>query len=92
MIDFELTPQQAQVKEMVHQFAKHVVRPISLQADKDHRIPWPTGRTSAANGQCLCRHHHRAKHTVFTVLPDPDGSYLWITRGGWRFHRQPQGF
>src|SRR5512143_3726160 len=24
---------------MVHQFAKHVVRPISLQADKDHRIP-----------------------------------------------------
>ena len=39
MIDFELTPQQAQVKEMVHQFAKHVVRPISLQADKDHRIP-----------------------------------------------------
>jgi acyl-CoA dehydrogenase len=39
MIDFELTPQQAQVKEMVHQFAKHVVRPISLQADQDHRIP-----------------------------------------------------
>jgi len=39
MIDFELTPQQAQVKEMIHQFAKHVVRPISLQADKDHRIP-----------------------------------------------------
>src|SRR5262245_49495809 len=39
MIDFELTPQQAQVKEMVHQFAKYVVRPISLQADRDHRIP-----------------------------------------------------
>ena len=39
MIDFELTPSQAQVKEMAHQFAKHVVRPISLQADKDHRIP-----------------------------------------------------
>jgi acyl-CoA dehydrogenase len=39
MIDFELTPQQAQVKEFVHQFAKHVVRPISLKADRDHRIP-----------------------------------------------------
>lgn len=39
MIDFELTRQQAQVKEMVHQFAKHVVRPISLQADREHRIP-----------------------------------------------------
>jgi acyl-CoA dehydrogenase len=39
MIDFELTTKQAQVKELVHQFAKNVVRPISLQADKDHRIP-----------------------------------------------------
>jgi acyl-CoA dehydrogenase len=39
MIDFELTPQQAQVKEFIHQFAKHVVRPISLQADREHRIP-----------------------------------------------------
>jgi acyl-CoA dehydrogenase len=39
MIEFELTPQQQQVKEFAHQFAKFVVRPISLQADKDHRIP-----------------------------------------------------
>src|SRR5688572_27714047 len=39
MIDFEMTTQQAQVKEFVHQFAKNVVRPISLQADRDHRIP-----------------------------------------------------
>src|ERR1700749_2300422 len=39
MIDFELTSQQSQVRDMIHQFAKHVVRPISLQADKDHRIP-----------------------------------------------------
>ena len=39
MIDFEMTTQQAQVKEFVHQFSKNVVRPISLQADRDHRIP-----------------------------------------------------
>ena len=39
MIDFELTKQQAQVKEFIHQFAKFAVRPISLQADRDHRIP-----------------------------------------------------
>jgi hypothetical protein len=39
MIDFELTSAQAQVKEMIHQFAKNVVRPISLQADRDHQIP-----------------------------------------------------
>jgi acyl-CoA dehydrogenase len=39
MIDFELTPAQHQVKEFAHQFAKFVVRPISLQADREHRIP-----------------------------------------------------
>ena len=62
------------------------------RTDKDHRIPWPTGPTSAANGQCLCRRHHRAKQAVFTVLRDSDGSYVWISRGGWEFRRQPKGF
>jgi hypothetical protein len=62
------------------------------KTDKDHRRPWPTGPTSADNLDCLCRHHHRAKHAVFTVLRDPDGSYLWITRGGWEFRRHPKGF
>ncbi|MDX6199465.1 MAG: hypothetical protein QOJ79_2616 [Actinomycetota bacterium] len=62
------------------------------KTDKDHRRPWPAGKTSAANGECLCRHHHRAKHTVFTVLLDDDGSYVWISRGGWQFRRHPKGF
>jgi acyl-CoA dehydrogenase len=39
MIDFELSRVQQQVKELAHQFAKHVVRPISLEADRTHRIP-----------------------------------------------------
>jgi len=39
MIDFELTTAQAKVKEFAHQFAKNVVRPISLKADRDHQIP-----------------------------------------------------
>ena len=60
--------------------------------DKDHRDPWPGGATSAGNGQCLCRHHHRAKQAVFTVTLQPDGSYLWTTRGGWQFRRHPKGF
>jgi hypothetical protein len=60
--------------------------------DLDHRVPWPLGPTSADNGQCACRHHHRAKHTVFTVTRNPDGSYAWTTRGHWRFHRRPRGF
>jgi acyl-CoA dehydrogenase len=39
MIDFTLTPSQSQVKELIHQFAKNVVRPLSLKADRDHQIP-----------------------------------------------------
>jgi acyl-CoA dehydrogenase len=39
MIDFELSQTQQQVKAMAHQFAKFAIRPISLQADRDHRIP-----------------------------------------------------
>ncbi|MFN2524254.1 MAG: HNH endonuclease signature motif containing protein, partial [Mycobacteriales bacterium] len=62
------------------------------RTDKDHRVAWPLGSTSADNGQCLCRHHHRAKHTVFTVTRDPDGSYRWTSRGGWEFRREPKGF
>jgi hypothetical protein len=63
------------------------------KTDKDHRIPWPLGSTSADNGQCLCRHHHRAKQAVFTVLRDADtGDYIWISRGGWQFRRHPKGY
>lgn len=39
MIDLELTKSQAQVKELIGQFAKNVIRPMSLQADREHRIP-----------------------------------------------------
>ena len=65
---------------------------LACKTDNDHRIPWPAGPTSADNGQCLCRHHHRAKHAVFTVTVDPDGTLWWITRGGWRFLRKPKGY
>jgi acyl-CoA dehydrogenase len=39
MIDFELTSTQQTVKTMANQFAKFAIRPISLQADRDHRMP-----------------------------------------------------
>ncbi|MGZ6793478.1 MAG: hypothetical protein ACXVFV_11035, partial [Mycobacteriales bacterium] len=59
------------------------------RTDADHREPWPHGPTSADNLQCLCRRHHRAKHTLFTTLEDPDGTTVWITRGGCAFRRPP---
>lgn len=39
MVELELTDQQRMVRDMIHQFAKTVVRPISLEADRAHRIP-----------------------------------------------------
>jgi acyl-CoA dehydrogenase len=39
MAEFELTEQQRQMKEMIHSFAASVVRPMSLEADRLHRIP-----------------------------------------------------
>jgi hypothetical protein len=64
----------------------------AMRTDKDHRIPWPHGSTSASNGQCLCRRHHRAKQAVFTVTLELDGSHRWTSRGGWEFRRHPKGF
>jgi len=66
-------------------------RPAS-RTDKDHRDPWPRGSTSHQNLDCVCRRHHRAKHTVFTVERLPDGTVRWTTRGGWTFERPPQGY
>ncbi|ESU73765.1 acyl-CoA dehydrogenase, partial [Geobacillus thermopakistaniensis] len=39
MISFEFSPQQKQIKELVHWFAKHEVRPIALEADRLGRVP-----------------------------------------------------
>jgi acyl-CoA dehydrogenase len=39
VIDFELTPQQKQLRDLVHYFAEHEMRPISLVADKLERVP-----------------------------------------------------
>ncbi len=38
MIDFTLTTAQRQIKEFAHQFSAHVIRPISLEADRNHRL------------------------------------------------------
>ena len=38
-MEFELTEQERQIKDMAHQFAKFVLRPMSLEADRLHRMP-----------------------------------------------------
>ena len=39
MVSFELTDKQQMLRMMVHEFARTVVRPMSLEADRKHRFP-----------------------------------------------------
>lgn len=39
MISFSLSPQQKQIKDMVHWFAKNEMRPIAMEADKQEKVP-----------------------------------------------------
>jgi uncharacterized protein DUF222 len=58
--------------------------------DIDHRTPYPAGATTAANLNCLCRHHHRLKHEGGWTLREQGGSYVWIDPGGIRYVKQPE--
>jgi acyl-CoA dehydrogenase len=39
MVDFEITEAQKQLRSLAHEFAKNVVRPLSLEADRIHCFP-----------------------------------------------------
>ena len=53
-------------------------------SDVDHIIPYQQGgATSAANGHCLCRRHHRMKQSrTWTVNRRSDGLTRWTRRVG----------
>jgi hypothetical protein len=60
------------------------------RCDLDHREPWPHGPTTDTNCHCLCRRHHRAKQTYFSVELDPDtGDTIWTTPDGRKYRRPP---
>ncbi|KYH44225.1 HNH endonuclease signature motif containing protein [Branchiibius sp. NY16-3462-2] len=57
-------------------------RPAKL-SDIDHVIRYPDGETAAHNLQCLCRHHHRAKHEGgWKVIMSPTGVCTWTSPTG----------
>jgi hypothetical protein len=52
----------------------------ATKCDLDHRVPFPTGATSADNLAAICRHHHRMKHRAgWTVRRRADGAHVWIS-------------
>ena len=64
-------------------------RPAKL-SDIDHVIRYPDGDTTAGNLQCLCRHHHRAKHEGgWTVTMSPTGVCTWTSPTGRTYITSP---
>ncbi|NNG41250.1 HNH endonuclease [Flexivirga sp. ID2601S] len=64
-------------------------RPATM-TDIDHVVRYPDGPTAAFNLQCLCRHHHRAKHEGgWQVTMTHDGSCTWISPGGYTYLTRP---
>ena len=64
-------------------------RPAKL-SDIDHVIRYPDGETTAGNLQCLCRHHHRAKHEGgWTVTMTPTGVCTWTSPTGHTYVTRP---
>ena len=64
-------------------------RPAKL-SDIDPVIRYPDGDTTAGNLQCLCRHHHRAKHEGgWTVTMSPTGVCTWTSPTGHTYVTSP---
>jgi hypothetical protein len=58
--------------------------------DLDHLIPFPTGKTTYANLHCLCRRHHRLKHTTgWTVTTLGDNHLQWTSPAGRIYRTRP---
>ncbi|MDX6265307.1 MAG: hypothetical protein QOD70_47 [Frankiales bacterium] len=55
---------------------------LAQHCDSDHRIPWPAGPTSVANGVSECEHHHQAKHAIFSLTQLPAGTLRWTLPTG----------
>jgi hypothetical protein len=62
----------------------------SSGVDLDHTEPWPAGATEAANLACLCRHHHRLKHSPgWRLKAGSNGQLRWTTPTGHTFTTEP---
>ena len=61
--------------------------------DIDHVIAWEDGgATSLENLTCLCRAHHRLKHTPgWALTRTPGGALIWRTPSGARYRRESDG-
>jgi hypothetical protein len=60
------------------------------RSERDHRLPYPLGRTSAENLQNLAKHWHRAKHHGgWDCVEEPDGTIRWTSPTKGVYRRRP---
>ena len=59
------------------------------RTDRDHRLPFPLGPTSAENLQNIGRRWHRAKHAGWRTRLRSDGAVEWTAPGGGVAGRRP---
>ena len=69
-------------------------RTPEYQADYEHAIPWPQGRTCWCNAHPCCRHHHRDKqspgwHVEGTGQP---GYFTWTLPSGRSYPSKPTSY
>ena len=63
----------------------------AASCDCDHTIRHPDGPTSYVNLGCLCRRHHRCKHTPGYQLTQPEpGVFTWTMPTGHRYTTGPE--
>lgn len=62
------------------------------RCELDHLVPWPAGETAVANLICLCKHHHRLKHsTRWRPELHLDGTVIWTDPYGDQWATYPAG-
>jgi hypothetical protein len=60
------------------------------RTDRDHRLPYPLGRTDEDNLQNAGRRWHRAKHSGWRTKVLQDGTVRWTSPGGRSYDRPPR--
>src|SRR5256714_10522607 len=50
MVSFELTDDQREIRDWVHDFAEREIRPVAQQYDENEECPWPVVKKAAEMG------------------------------------------
>src|SRR6476659_29018 len=70
MISFELTDEQREIRDWVHEFAEKEIRPVAPEYDESEEFPWPVVKKAAEVGR------YGPEFYIDMVAQDPTGITL----------------